>query len=88
MKLPAILRRNVYRTRPTHEQQLWLTRIRAADDPERELLAFETDHEAGSLHERALRSLRYRSRKLGRRLDPRTREQRLRRIRRRKGLDP
>lgn len=87
VKLSATERRNVYRTRPSHEQQLWLTRIRAADDPERELLAFETDRQAASLHERALRSLRYRSRKLGLRLDPRTQEQRYRRTRRKKGLD-
>ncbi len=87
VKLPAILRRNVYRMRPSDEQALWLTRIRATDDAEREILAFETDRQGASLHERALRSLRYRARKIGRRLDPRTHEQQLRSIRRRKGLD-
>ena len=87
VKFPAIERRNVYRKRPSHEQALWQTRIRASDDPERELLAFETDYGAGSLRTRAMRSLRYRAFWFGRRLDPRTHEQKVRRIRRRKGLD-
>jgi glycosyltransferase involved in cell wall biosynthesis len=34
IKLPASYRRNVYRTRPCHEQALWLERIRNAADPE------------------------------------------------------
>jgi glycosyltransferase involved in cell wall biosynthesis len=34
IKLPASYRRNVYRTRPCHEQALWLERIRNAGDPE------------------------------------------------------
>jgi glycosyltransferase involved in cell wall biosynthesis len=35
VKLAAGLRRNCYRTKPTHEQAYWLDQIRAADDPER-----------------------------------------------------
>src|SRR5439155_6617459 len=38
VKLPAVLRRDVYRHRPNHEQETWLRRIRDADDPERSLL--------------------------------------------------
>ena len=34
IKLPASYRRNVYRTRPCHEQAQWLSRIRGAADPE------------------------------------------------------
>jgi glycosyltransferase involved in cell wall biosynthesis len=37
IKLPAAYRRNVYRTRPTHEQDFWLRLIRAARDPEDEI---------------------------------------------------
>ena len=63
-------------------------RIRAAEDPERDLLAFEHDDRAASLRGRAVRSLRYRTQRLRRRLDPRTHEQKVRSTRRRKGLDP
>jgi hypothetical protein len=34
IKLPAAYRRDVYRTRPCHEQAHWLRRIRTAADPE------------------------------------------------------
>ena len=34
MKFPASKRRDVYRTRPCHEQAYWLTRIREAEDAE------------------------------------------------------
>jgi glycosyltransferase involved in cell wall biosynthesis len=34
IKLPASYRRNVYQTRPCHEQAHWLERIRSAADPE------------------------------------------------------
>lgn len=34
VKLPAAVRRDVYRRRPTHEQAYWLERIRRASDPE------------------------------------------------------
>ena len=37
VKLPAMVRRGVYRDRPCHEQAYWLDRIGAADDPEAEL---------------------------------------------------
>ncbi len=87
VKLPAIARRNVYRTRPSHEQALWEARIRAAEDPERDLLAFERDDRSASLGGRAVRSLRYRTQRLRRRLDPRTHAQKVRSARRRKGLD-
>jgi glycosyltransferase involved in cell wall biosynthesis len=39
IKLPASYRRNVYRTRPCHEQAHWLERIRGADDPEAMVLS-------------------------------------------------
>jgi glycosyltransferase involved in cell wall biosynthesis len=39
IKLAAFERRNVYRTRPTHEQAGWLALIRQADDPERAITA-------------------------------------------------
>ncbi|MBS2022810.1 MAG: glycosyltransferase family 2 protein, partial [Deltaproteobacteria bacterium] len=39
VKLPATLRHGVYKTRPHHEQEAWLQRIRAARDAETELLA-------------------------------------------------
>jgi glycosyltransferase involved in cell wall biosynthesis len=39
VKLPASVRRGVYRDRPTHEQAYWLDRIRAAPDPEADLAA-------------------------------------------------
>jgi len=35
IKLAAGERRNVYRTRPTYEQDFWLTQVRASADPER-----------------------------------------------------
>jgi hypothetical protein len=38
IKLPASYRRNVYRTRPCHEQANWLDRIRSAADPEEMIL--------------------------------------------------
>lgn len=38
IKLPASYRRNVYRTRPCHEQASWLDRIRSAADPEEMIL--------------------------------------------------
>jgi hypothetical protein len=38
IKLPASYRRNVYRTRPCHEQAHWLERIRNAADPEATIL--------------------------------------------------
>jgi glycosyltransferase involved in cell wall biosynthesis len=88
VKLPALVRRNVYRTRPSHEQALWASRIRAAEDPERDLLAFQHDDKAASLRGRVARSFRFRTQGLRRRLDPRTHEQKVRSIRRRKGLDP
>ena len=34
VKFPASKRRDVYRTRPCHEQAYWLTRIREAEDAE------------------------------------------------------
>jgi hypothetical protein len=37
VKLPAGYRKNVYRTRPNHEQTAWLSRIRESTDPEAEL---------------------------------------------------
>jgi glycosyltransferase involved in cell wall biosynthesis len=86
VKLPALLRRNVYRDRPHHEQHEWLRRIRAADDAEEALLAFETDYDAAPLATRALRSLRYRANKIWRSVDRRSRAQRWRSIRRRRGL--
>jgi hypothetical protein len=36
VKLPAALRRDVYRERPCAEQSAWLERMRASDDPERD----------------------------------------------------
>lgn len=39
VKLPAQMRRGVYRERPNDEQSEWLARIQAADDPERSLAA-------------------------------------------------
>jgi hypothetical protein len=36
VKLPADLRRDVYRERPYEEQSTWLARIRSAGDPEAE----------------------------------------------------
>jgi glycosyltransferase involved in cell wall biosynthesis len=87
VKLPTTFRRDVYRTRPSHEQALWQSRIRDAGDPEVELLTFEYSAEVTSLHGRVARSIRYRTRHLRKALDPRTPQQRLRRARRRKGLD-
>ena len=43
VKLPASYRRNVYRTRPCHEQALWLERIRGAADPEAMILRASTE---------------------------------------------
>ena len=39
VKLPAVVRQDVYKLRPSDEQAYWLQRIRDADDPERALLA-------------------------------------------------
>jgi glycosyltransferase involved in cell wall biosynthesis len=88
IKFPTTFRRDVYRTRPNHEQALWQSRIRDAGDPEVELLAFEYDKgERTSVHRRAARSIWYRTRRLRQALDLRTPEQRRRHRRRRKGLD-
>jgi glycosyltransferase involved in cell wall biosynthesis len=71
VKLNAIERHNVYRTRPTHEQAYWLAQIREADDPERAIGAHagRPYHLAGDrvaplgLHTRSWRSAQYRLRK-------------------------
>jgi glycosyltransferase involved in cell wall biosynthesis len=72
IKLAAAERRNVYRTRPTHEQAYWLEEIRAADDPERAItahvgrpydLAGDPIPTPESLHVRVWRSARFRIRK-------------------------
>lgn len=39
VKVPAAVRRDVYRARPCHEQAYWLERVHAADDPEAMVLA-------------------------------------------------
>jgi glycosyltransferase involved in cell wall biosynthesis len=70
IKLTASKRRNVYRTRPTHEQAYWLAQIRAADDPERAIAAhvgrpydLAGDRVAPiGLHAHAWRSAQYRLR--------------------------
>ena len=88
VKFPTTFRRDVYRTRPSHEQALWQSRIRDAGNPEVELLAFEYDEaEVTSFHGRVARSVWYRTRRLRKALDLRSSKQRHRRIRRRKGLD-
>jgi glycosyltransferase involved in cell wall biosynthesis len=43
VKLPASTRRDVYRERPHHEQEVWLDRIRRYADPESALLATYPD---------------------------------------------
>ena len=71
VKLAAGERRNVYRTRPTHEQAYWLEQIRAADEPEHVIGAHEgrpydlagDPLKPMGLRERAWRSARYRLRK-------------------------
>ena len=71
VKLAATSRRNVYRTRPTHEQEYWLARIRESDDPERAIGAHVgasydlAGDRVGSvpLPTRAWRSVRFRVRK-------------------------
>jgi len=52
VKLPASLRRDVYRTRPVHEQAYWLDRIRAAPDPEADLVAASNEPYALGLERR------------------------------------
>lgn len=77
VKLSAGERRDVYRTRPTHEQAYWLAQIRDADDPERAItahvgraygpagydLADDSAIAPVGLHQRVWRSARYRVRK-------------------------
>jgi hypothetical protein len=43
VKLPAALRKDVYRARPHAEQARWLDRMRASDDPERDFTAAYPD---------------------------------------------
>jgi glycosyltransferase involved in cell wall biosynthesis len=71
VKLAAAERRNVYRVRPTHEQEYWLRQIRESDDAERAVGAHvgEPYHLAGhrmapvGVPTRAWRSVRFRVRK-------------------------
>jgi glycosyltransferase involved in cell wall biosynthesis len=56
VKLPAALRRDVYRDRPYVEQASWLGRIRASGDPERDFTAAYPDRRPFS--ERALAKAR------------------------------
>jgi glycosyltransferase involved in cell wall biosynthesis len=56
VKLPAALRRDVYRDRPHVEQAVWLDRIRASDDPEREFSRAYPDQRP--LPERAMNKVR------------------------------
>ena len=91
LKLAAAPRRDVYRTRPHHEQEHWLRTIREAADPEAAMLAtvgapyvLATDRPPVPFHTRTWRSMRYRLRtRLGIRLRATTR---IRRHRRFKGL--
>ena len=93
IKIAASNRRNVYRTRPTHEQAYWLGQVRAADDPERAIeehvgrsYDLAGDRVDVGLHTRAWRSARYRVRKrLG--LPPQVKAKtQFRRMRRYRGL--
>jgi len=94
VKLPAALRRDVYRERPCAEQATWLARIRAATDPEAEFtreyrstLSW-TDRIVGSV--RSTVRLRTRLHRLGiLRTEPHreTAEERRQSRRRFKGLD-
>jgi glycosyltransferase involved in cell wall biosynthesis len=99
IKLTASKRRNVYRTRPTHEQAYWLAQIRAADDPERAIAAHigrphdvagaraaPQAREVGGLHTRAWRSAKFRLRKRLRSPRRVTATARVRRDKRFKGL--
>jgi glycosyltransferase involved in cell wall biosynthesis len=52
VKLAAGDRRDVYRTRPHHEQAYWLQRIREADDPERSLIAADYERDVSALEQR------------------------------------
>ena len=74
VKFSAQARRDVYRTRPTFEQEHWLRVIREAPDPEAAMLAtVGLPHDlAGEAHElalplptRAWRSVRFRAARLG-----------------------
>jgi glycosyltransferase involved in cell wall biosynthesis len=56
VKLPAALRRDVYRDRPHVEQAAWLDRIRASDDPERDFTDAYPDRRP--LPERAVNKVR------------------------------
>jgi glycosyltransferase involved in cell wall biosynthesis len=94
VKLSASQRRNVYRARPTHEQEYWLAQIRSADDPERAMCSHLGRYYAlagdrvppPGLAERAWRSARHRLRKgLGLSTDF-SAESQIRRNRRLKGL--
>jgi len=92
VKLSAAKRENVYRDRPFHEQAAWLERIRAAHDPEAELLALSEPSEmervrrSRSRARRVLRVVRRRVRR-ARRGPKRTAEERWRKNRRFKGLE-
>lgn len=65
VKFPAALRKNVYRTRPHHEQAEWLSRIRAEPDLEAVILgqlAADPPRRVDNLLRRAWRMLRQPSR--------------------------
>jgi glycosyltransferase involved in cell wall biosynthesis len=82
VRFPAVLRRDVYRTRSSEEQARWSERIASSDDPEAAFLA-----EAGPAPRRrsflALRRLGYR---IVHRSPPKTAAQRIREYQRFKGL--
>jgi hypothetical protein len=68
VKFSAALRKDVYKTRPSHEQARWLERIRGAEDPEADLLALvkssQPDRDRPSRHQarRLVRAVRRRIR--------------------------
>jgi glycosyltransferase involved in cell wall biosynthesis len=95
VKLPAAFRRNVYRTRPSQEQQYWLNKIRSADDPETAMLAtVDLPYELAPsvfFPVKVWRSMSFRVRKRARTAmmrngQPERAEKRIRRARKYKGL--
>ncbi len=90
IKFPASVRRDVYRTRPTHEQQEWTSRIAADPDLEAHLLAHAVTGRTELMESWSYRELlRGFARQTARRLRTRLRFRRetLDTIRRYKGLD-
>lgn len=56
IKFPAARRPGIYATRPCHEQQAWLARLRKSADPERELQALAEEPYESSSEDRAVRA--------------------------------